>query len=468
MKLKKLFLLILFLPALFSNVFSLEIKKNDLRVLGSTSNDKFSYGISQNKDDQLTASTEIHIFLPYLFFDLYINAITNRGFKSDITNPLTFTSSRYDELKFQTGTTINLLNISDFELEFTPQAGFCFLGNYGMAFQQNLNHNLCNVDEVHLDYETFDKSFIPVLNSNLTFSYYPLDFLKLQFDIFSGNSLFYSTKQNIELNAIFGDKTKLKVFTGYSWNQTHNDSPSLKVWNNTTQGFNYGFNLDTGLFVFDFITYARPRYGVGTISMDFMNLKKSSWQKTDLNFYWGLTRFINTEFMETQIQSPVFNNFSVYLNNKYVSGFRTNKTNPSAYRYERDYETITFGIKYEQPLSFINNWITPYIELGTGIASFGIQKLANHIPEESFDTFNLGTKTFWQLEANIGLDIIPQGLLNLGNAAYSLTIYAGTIFIPDSVVATKQIMLDTYRTADWQLHPFEFKWGFALHMGLDF
>ena len=454
--------------AIFSCAFSLQIKNNDLRVLASTANDKFSYGISQNKDDQLTATAEIHIFLPYLFLDFDINSITNRGYKSEKTDSSTFTNGRYDELQILAGTNINLFDISNFKLDFTPQAGICLLGNFGMAFQQNLNHKLSNVDEVQLNYEKFEKPYIPVLNSRLTFSYCSFDFVKVQLNVFSGNSLFYSTSQNIELNAILGNKTTLKLFTGYTWNQLHNNSPSLKIWKSTTQGFNYGFNLDTGLFVFDFITYSHSRYGLGTISMDFMNLKQSSWQKTDFSFYIGVSHLINTEFLETQIQSPSFNNFSVYLNNKYVSGFKTNKINPSAYRYERDYEIITLGLKYEQPLDFLQNWITPYIEVGTGAATFGLQKLANHIPDSEFDFYKYSTKAFWQLEANLGLDIIPQGVLNFGNAAYSFTVYAGTIFIPAHAKATTQIKQDTYRTADWQLHPFEFKFGFAVHMGLDF
>ena len=72
------------------------------------------------------------------------------------------------------------------------------------------------------------------------------------------------------------------------------------------------------------------------------------------------------------------------------------------------------------------------------------------------------------MEANLGLDFFPQGLFNFGNATYSFTFYAGTIFIPNYKKAGEQIKQDTYRTTDWELKPFEFKIGFALHMGLDF
>ena len=42
------------------------------------------------------------------------------------------------------------------------------------------------------------------------------------------------------------------------------------------------------------------------------------------------------------------------------------------------------------------------------------------------------------------------------------------VFIPDYENATKQIQKDTYRAENWSLKPFEFRYGFAVHFGLDF
>lgn len=456
---KALSILLLFF-SLLVHTFAFQIKKNDLRILTSTANDKFSYALAQNKDDQFTASFELHFILPYLFLDINDNSITNR----------TFPGSRYDELILKTGTTLNLFDSLPFELTFTPQTGFCFLGNFGMEFAQNLNHNMSNVDEVKLEYEHFKKPVAPIINAQTSFAYTlpQTQFITLKLDLTSDNIFFYSTEQKITANVTFGTNTTLNLFAGYKWTQPHISSPALKAYKNETTGFNYGFNLDTGLIKLDFVTFPQSKNGAGTISLDFINLQNHNWQESDLHFFTGMCFIINTEFLETQVQSQQFNNFSVYFNSKYVSGFKTNKINPSEYRYLRNYEIFSIGVKYEQPLDFLQNWVTPYIELGTGAASFGITQLANHLPYSTFDSYKYKTKTFWQMEANIGLDIIPQGTLNFGNAAYSFTVYAGTIFIPDSAAATKQIKLDTYRSADWQLHAFEFKWGFALHMGLDF
>ena len=458
MRNKRVLLFTFLFSSFFATVFSLEIKKNEPRVLAVTANDKFTYGLSQNKDDQLTATTELHFILPCFFIDINDNSITNRFFPG----------GRYDELIIKAGTSLKLFNTEPFEIVFTPLSGFCFLGNFGMGFAQNMNHQISCVDEVVLEYEHFEKPFSPVFNAAVSFSYKPMDFVKLTLDLASNNAIFYTTDQSASVNATFGNKTTVNIFTGYKWNQTHASSTALKAYKDQTKGFNYGFNIDTGLFKFDFITYPQSRNGLGSICMDFMNFKNHNWERSDLNFYTGLCYFINTEFLETQIESKIYQNFSIYLNNKYVSGFKTNKVNPSPYRYERDYETMTVGLKYEQPLTILNNWITPYVEVGTGAAMFGLQKLAYHLPNKNSDVYKYDTKDFWQIEANIGLDIFPQGMLNFGNATYSLTVYAGTIFIPDSARATKQIKLDTYRTTNWQLHPFEFKWGFALHMGLDF
>ena len=460
-----LFTLLFFTSSL---AFTLEIQQNDLRLFAATQNDKFSFGISQNKDDQFTASNEVHLVFPYFYFDLNINAITNRGSKTNPLDPATFTSGRYDELIAKAGLTVNLFDNSDFKLDLTPKAGFCILGNFGMEWEQNLNHKLSNINDVNLDYEKFSRPFAPVVDCKLSASYQPLDFIKTQLDITSNNSIFYATEQTVTFNSTFGTKTLFNIFAGYTWNQTHTPSPTLKVYKDYTNGFNFGFNLDTGLVKIDYITYPNNRYGYGTVSLDVMSFTKSTWQQTDLNLFIGLSYLINTEFLETQIQTNKTGPVAFYLKDKYVSGFKTNKVNPSPYRYERDYETMTVGLKYEQPLDFLQNWITPYVEIGTGAATFGLQKLAYHLPNENYDFYKYDTKAFWQLEANLGLDLIPQGLLNYGSAAYSLTLYAGTIFIPQHAQATKQIKQDTYRPANWQLHPFEFKFGFAVHMGLDF
>jgi hypothetical protein len=464
---KNLFSIFVFSSFLFTS-FSLEIKKNDTRFFIATGNDKISNSLSQNNDDWLTATTGIKVILPYFFADLAINSITNRGYKTDLSNPETFKSGRYDELILKTGTNLNLFSISNFTIDFTPQTGFCLLANFGMEKAQNLNHRLCKVNKIELNYENFSKPFVPLINLQIDCSWKPYSFIKLNLSVDSNNSIFYITEQNFYLNTLFGTKTQFNVFAGYTLKQTHNDSTTLMAYKNASTGFNYGFMLDTGLIKIDYISYAKTRFGLGTINIDLMALTKRNWERTDLNYFTGLCYIINTEFLENQIQSNPINNFSFYFNNKYVSGFKKNEVNPSDYRYERNYIINSVGIKYEQPFKFTKNWVTPYVELGTGIAIFGLQKLANQIPDSNFNSFKYKTKSLWHLEANLGLDIFPQGLFNFGNATYSFTFYAGTIFIPNYKEAGEQIKQDTYRTTDWELKPFEFKIGFALHMGLDF
>ena len=468
MRSKRIWLFTFLFSSFCASAFSFGIQKNEQRIFAVTANDKFTYDISQNKDDQLTATTELHFILPYCFIDINDNSITNRGYKTNKANPNTFSSGRYDELIIKTGTHINIYSTQSLEFTFTPQAGFCILGNFGMGIAQNLNHRMNCVDEVNLEYEKFTKPFVPVLNTKVSVSYSPLDFLKLTLNLAGNNAFFYTTDQSVNINATFGSKTKFNIFTGYTWNQTHAKSTTLRAYKNTMEGLNYGFNLDTGLIKLDFTTYQKSRYGLGTICMDFLNFKNHNWEQTDLSFYAGISYFINTEFLETQVESKISEKLSVYLNNKYVSGYKTNKINPSPYRYERDYETITFGLKYEHPLNFLQDLITPYLEVGTGVALFGLQKLAYHLPQENYDVYKYKTKSFWQIEANIGLNIIPPGLLNFGNACYSLTLYAGTLIIPEYKKAGAQIKQDTYRATGWQLKPFEFKYGFNVHMGLDF
>ena len=53
----KLFFIGILIILYVSNIFALEINKNELRFFIATTNDKFSYWIWENKDDQLTKMT---------------------------------------------------------------------------------------------------------------------------------------------------------------------------------------------------------------------------------------------------------------------------------------------------------------------------------------------------------------------------------------------------------------------------
>ena len=461
-------LIILLSITFTAQISALEISKNDSRLFVGTTNDKFAYGISQNRDDQLTATNEIHIILPYVFVDVELNSITNRGYKSDMNNPATFSSGRYDELIFKTGTKVNFLDKNIFEIDFIPEIGVAFLGNFGMEFEQNANHKSSGVDLVYLEFEKFENPFLPIINSAIDFSFTPTDFFKAKIAFASNNMIFYSTEQKFVFNVEFGKKSLLSLFTGYTWNQTQNDSVALKTYKDVTNGFNFGFSLDTGFAKFDYINYLNTNYGLGRISVDLLSLAKHNWEKTDISFSTGVSFFIGTEFLENQIETTPVNNISFYFNNKYVFGFKTNKVNPSDYRFERDYVINTLGVKYEYPLEFTENWISPYIKIGAGVASFGIERHANQIPEANYYSYKYETKNFWQIEANIGVDIIPEGKLNFGNSTYRLTVFAGTIITPNYLAATEQIKLDTYRPENWSLNLFEVVYGLAVHIGLDF
>lgn len=468
MRKRKLLFIQLFFLIIFPKAFTLELKKNDSAIYLSTANDKFSYGISQNKDDKLTASAELHLIFPYIFLDIEENSITNRGNKSNPLDSSTFSSGRYDELFFKVGTNLNLFKDASFSIDLIPQTGFLLLGNFGMGFAQNLNHKSSNKDPVNLKYEIFEKPFAPLINCQLAFSYDFFNFIKVEFNFSSNNTFFYRTEEKLSLSAAFGSKSNFSIFTGYSWNQLHNNSTTLKNYKDYSSSFDFGFILNNGLLKFDYITWPGTSFGLGRISLDFLSLNKHNWQNSDIHFYTGLSHLLDMEFLENQIQSRTFNNFAFYLDSKYSSGFKTNKINPSQYRYERDYEIITIGLKYEYPLAFLNNWIIPFIEAGSGTAIFEIQRLANHIADSTYDFYKYGTKVFWQMQVTAGLDIIPPGLLNFGYASYSLRLFAGTIIIPQASKASDYIRQDTYRTSDWKLKPFEFIYGFALHMGLDF
>lgn len=464
---KRALLFFLLFQFIYIPFYSIEIVKNEPRYFLSTTNDRFSFGITQNKDDQYTASTEFHLFFPYFFCDLEVNSYTNRGYKSDLSDSSTFSKGRYDELFFRTGTKINLLKTQFSTIDVIPSLGFDYLGNLLFEDIQNIYHKMKKIPPVSLGYDKFSHPIAPVLDFcfNYSVNYFPFITNLVTFE--TDDNIFYSSNKKLKISTIIGkDKTLFDFYCGYNWNNLFCNSTTFTLAQNVTNGTNIGFCLDTGFYKFDYTGYLSYLYGTGTLSFDFLCLKKHNWDKTDIILSSGLSYIFSTEYLINTIELPSDNNFSFFLSSKYVSGFKINSVNPDLpYRTERDYEINEIGFRYRIPCI---NWISPYIELGTGIATFRIQKLYNHIPDSPYYSKDLGTKNFWEIESCIGIDLIPEGLLVLGSASYQFTFFAGTTYIPDFKKASQYIKKDNYRKENWELTPFSFTYGFAITFGLDF
>lgn len=450
----------------------LELIKNNERLFLLSSNDKFSYGISHNLDDQFSFSFGVHTIFPYLYVNFDLNGITNRGYKTDVTDETTFFHSRYDELSLLTGTQINLYQNNSFSINLDANAGFIALGNFGGEKVQNITHVMDKVPTLVLPYEKPEHNFSPSLNCDLKFAYNINPIFKLQFTAESKNSLFYFNREAFTLSTIFGnEKTLLEIFSGYEFLQNQTDSQTFSIYANQSQGYNFGWKLDTGFFKFDYLVYTKGRFGYGTLYVDLFNLNNRDFTQSDLYSSFSITKFMGTTYLETQLQCFVPNVENLYItyNNRYVSGYKKNLYSTSDfYRIERDYDINSIGLKYEYDIPAIKNWVTPFTEIATGVTAFGIRKLSNHKPESTEPYIDYGMNFCWELEATAGVDLFPEHFIKLGTANYQLSLFAGVIVIPEYKKISEFIKKDTYRTNTWKMNLFEPSFGFSVKMGLDF
>ena len=221
MSMKKNIILVLLSIVLFSfPAFSLN------RSIGfMTGNDCWNYGLFYNNDDLKSYSFGFNYET-----DNYIIRTLASGF-----------TGRYldDRFDFLETTFTYFFNFEEYNLKLNATAGFVLYGDLGFEFFQNKLHDLLKIKEVHLPYNKDNVSFVPVIQSRVSYFFKP--YLSVFADL---NARFgFDYKENLGLSLSYD------IFTldlAYSFNQQTISEVVLEKYISESAGLNYSFTVDKG------------------------------------------------------------------------------------------------------------------------------------------------------------------------------------------------------------------------------
>ena len=115
-------------------------------------NDIWTFGISQNNDDQLSFSSRVEYVDTDFDLALSVDAITNRGWKMDWSSS-DLISGRYDTIYLDFELNTLSYGKNGFYFSFKPLLGFSLAGNLGLDKVQNFLHQNTSIPQVDIPYE---------------------------------------------------------------------------------------------------------------------------------------------------------------------------------------------------------------------------------------------------------------------------------------------------------------------------
>ena len=439
-------------------------------VLIGTGNDKWAFGLSRNNDDQLSYSGNIRVEAPVWALSLDLNGYTNRGWKDawytgesdeDITK---FYDGRYDVINLAFALKLAPFNTAHWRLDITPQVGFMMAGNYGFEYFQNLVHKVSHIHQVHLPYEAGSR-FAPKLSADLRFSGFWGLPVEREKTTNYGASLFFNTDNNIgfetsqhvglELFLQRDTKKLLSLSFGYIWYQQYTDwrTQKLTLW--FQQGMRLGFAINAGALSVNYWHALQSTDGYTVYSVDVMSFfQKSNWKENDLTITLAFSYLLKNFYHTLEIQNRLFDSrWSLLSTNRYIAGNPIDKVSeleedPREYpRLKKGFSLWTVGVKYEIPDTWSKGWCTPFVSLSLGFERWEIAILDNMVPKATSPWYSWVEYTFI-MDAEIGVSILPEGLLKAGNASYRILVSGGLTWIPE--VEKIELILLLSELAKWE------------------
>lgn len=423
-------------------------------VLIGTGNDKWAFGLSRNNDDQLSYSGNIRVEAPVWDLILDLNGYTNRGWKdawytgkSDATDA-GFYQNRYDTIDLAFALRWFPFSTDHWQMEVSPRIGFLMAGNYGFVWFQNLVHKLGHIHLVDLPYEK-GNIFAPKFSAELSFSGFWGLPIEREKTTNYGASVFFNTENNIGFETsqhvgleLFLERDSEKLLTlsfGYIWYQQYTDWKTQELTLRFQQGPRLGFTVNAGVVSVDYWHALKSTDGYTVYSIDVMAFfQKSSWKENDLLITMANSYFMKDNYRTLEFQKRLFDSrWSVLATNRYIAGNPTNAkveqtTDPDQLsRLKKGFSIWTVGVKYEVPDSWSKGWCTPFVSLNLGFEHWELTELKNMI-HTATEPWEVSSEYTFIMDAEIGVSLVPEGLLKAGNASYRLLVSGGLSWIPQA------------------------------------
>lgn len=459
-----LLLLLVLLPVFADNPWAVNSIKLGL------GNDKWAYGLSRNDDDQLSYSEHLAIESDRWFIRADLDGITNRGWRTgwDIMDPTVqdldyqnhFYHGRIDYALLNAGFKWNAFSLRFFNIYIEPSFGVAAAGYMHFDYLQNLIHKISKIHPVDLPYDWGTAlKFYPyqslLVSNNFHIYNFEKSFLSLGIDAYAEASYGFSSSEHIlgRLSLQNEYSTYLSASIGYMASQSWTDSSTMELYNRYINGPFAEVIINAGFVSVDYYTFLRNHFGYGRFTVDVMKIfEPSTWVQSDVFYSLGISRMLNITFNETEVGVPVLDTgLSVILKNRYVAGYPIDSayeesSDPShAARLKRAFTSATLGVKYAYPISALKNWLTPYAELSAGMAYWRHDYLFNMNNTFGEGDYDLGVPSIsttpaysFIIDAEIGLTLLPEGVIRMGNTTLQISAFAGAFWVVNSSSLTDE------------------------------
>lgn len=482
---KKIFVLIILLSCsfLFASSNPWALKSINLGL----GNDKWAYGISRNDDDQLSYSEHVSLSADRWYFNANLDGITNRGWKTgwDIKNESIedgkdsdFYDGRIDITELIAGYRWNIYKSKLLTIDAAPETGLVLAGNMHFDYLQNLIHKISKIHEVSLpyDFEDVKPYYYAGLTTSARLHAYKLE--KSEFDIaFTAkvnSAICFESAEDISIKLALenGYNDFVSFSFGYKWVQEHNSSSTMELYNRYLNGPYFSYTINTGLLSLRYFSELTNHFGYAIYSVDIMSLMRHPiWTESDIYYSAGISFLNKMIFNEQELEVYLTPHWSGILKNRYVAGYPIDKEGEKVKdmtmdaREKQAYSAYTLGAKYRY--SFLNGYLTPYVSMSLGFMKWNITLLLNMQRESLWPSMDWSTFFSFALDAELGLTILPEGLLKADSTTVSLTLFTGLSYVTGDFVTTyRNIRSGEDREHDIKDN-FLFRYGAMVRIGFD-
>lgn len=461
-------------------------------ILIGFGNDNVTYGIARNNDDRLSYGARVVVDAPIWWTELDFEGYTNRGWRKDWTKPATdgnFYEGRYDVFRIGYGMRFHPFAQqlpSWLQFNASPYAGLYLAGNLGLVEVQNTFHKIIHRPYLKI---TYDEGTTPIRASaelSLDLSFAGRWHLRktesgsfsvaIEASTVNVPAIQTSQEVGLSLNLLSGDLPVIRIWSGWQWMQSYTDWPTQRLMAQESTGPLLGFDVRAGLLAVKYYANPSTRVGYGIVSVDAgMFLRKPTWKASEVFITMGMGYSMGNSLHIFKFNTNIRQvpGLSIVTNVHYKGGPldpKSEESDPTSPRKRSNNSSWFLSAEWQMPQGLWNNWVTPYVSAGVGVRLWDLVEHTNHIQDDSIDeplkVIYDGMRPLVDME--IGVRIIPPGLIKAGNTTYQIELSAGATY----VFATKNIMETlTAKNADQlflnQIQPWMYRFSICLRYGID-
>ena len=452
----------------------------------SFGNDKYSFGLSRNDDDNLSFLECVRAEWENWHVSADISGYTNRGWKTgwsaedsavEDSDSSHFYSGRLDTVSLSAGFDV-LCDVPPFSFSLIPEAGIILSGNLSQAWVQNAFHTVSGVRTLELDYDYADMRIHPLMELEGKVSYSPFSFFSVSLETKGRYACGFEADADVSLSlsAVKNGKDVFSVFSGWRWRRNLSSSDTMALYTEYVRGPYAGLSFDYGFFTASYMTELENHFGYGILTFHPLEFFVSSgWEKSDILFTTGFSRLVGIMFQEQDVEIPLSGSLSFLLRNRYIAGYPISWERDSTYnpqtdgRIKQGYVMNTAGLSYS--FSLLSGWLRPYVSVSLGYMKWNVTELRNMMPSSSVPSLPYvsdGADYSFVIDAETGVRIIPDGLLSFSDVSVSVIPTLGVSFVTgDFVSLYRNVSEKRGEKEKSPMDKFLFHWGILISFGLD-